>query len=112
MTTRFKYEPTGLFRKAVLTLTSPRRWRSKTRPWIFDNVTGVRFQLAEDEDALLSRMANHVTKASRTADPSVLGPGFDRIASAIMEKRRGYVSDWCRIARSTPGEWDSLLGQP
>ena len=60
------------------------------QPWIFDKVTGVRFQPSEDEDAVLSRLAG-------AADET-----YDRLVQAIMDKRRGYVFEWHRLARSLP----------
>jgi hypothetical protein len=87
MNARFKYETPNVFLKAALTLTTPRRWRSRARPWIFDNVTGVRFQPSEDEDALLSQLSGPTDTA------------FERVVLAIMDKRRGYVCDWHRVSR-------------
>lgn len=92
MSTRFKYEAPNAFLKAALTLTTPRRWRGRARPWIFDNKTGVRFQPSDDEDAVLNRL-------SGPADDS-----FDSVVQAIMDKRRGYVSEWHRVSSSLPAK--------
>jgi hypothetical protein len=87
MSARFKYEAPNVFLKAALTLTTPRRWRSRARPWIFDNVTGVRFQPSDDEDALLCQLSGPADTA------------FERVVLAIMDKRRGYGFDWHRVSR-------------
>ena len=84
MSSRFKYEEPAP--KAVLTFMSPRNWRGKSRPWIFDTVTGVRFQPSDDEDALLSRLSG----------PS--DSDFDQVVLAIMDRRRGYVCNWTRVS--------------
>lgn len=110
MTKRFKYETPGAFRKALLTVSAPHRWRAKTRPWIFDNNSGVRFQLDLEEDAVMGHLTSRLPKEARSPDPSTLGPAFDHVVMAIMERRRGYVSDWHRLKRWTPGEWESWLG--
>ena len=110
MSRRFKYETPGALRKAALTISSPHNWRSKTRPWIFDNDSGVSFQLAIDEDAVLGRLTSRMAKDTHTPNPTTMDPAFDHVVQAIMEKRRGYVSDWHRLASWTPGEWDSWLG--
>jgi hypothetical protein len=90
MSARFTYEAPNAFLRAALTLTTPRRWRSRARPWIFDKVTGVRFQPSEDEDAVLSRLADAADDA------------YDSLVQAMMDKRRGYVFEWHRLARSLP----------
>jgi hypothetical protein len=110
MSRRFKYEAPGALRKAALTLFSPHNWRSKTRPWIFDNDSGVSFQLAVDEDAVLGRLTSRMTQDERAPDVGALEPAFDHVVQAIMKKRRGYVSDWHRLTRWTPREWDNWLG--
>jgi hypothetical protein len=110
MSRRFRYEAPGALRKAALRLFSPHNWRSKTRPWIFDNDSGVSFQLAVDEDAVLGPLASRMTQDERAADAAALEPAFDHVVQAIMQKRRGYVSDWHRLTRWTPREWDSWLG--
>jgi hypothetical protein len=70
MRSRFEYEAPNLLMKAALTLKAPHRWRSRLRPWVFDKKSGVRFQLAEDEDAALrpltSRMKNGGTPSEVT----------------------------------------------
>jgi hypothetical protein len=90
MSARFKYEAPNAFLRAALSLTIPRRWRSKARPWILDNVTGVRFQPSDDEDAMLSRTSGPTDSA------------FERVVLAIMDKRLGYVSDWNRVCGGLP----------
>jgi hypothetical protein len=90
MSIRFKYEAPNAFVRAAIKLTTPRRWHSRARPWIVDNVTGVRFQPSDDEDAVLRRLSG----LSDTA--------FDKVVQAIMDKRRGYVSDWNRFCRGLP----------
>jgi hypothetical protein len=90
MSDRFKYEAPNAFLRAAIKLTTPRRWHSRARPWIVDNVTGVRFQPSDDEEAVLSRLSGPTDQA------------FDRAVLAIMDKRRGYVADWNRFCRGLP----------
>ena len=108
MCSRFEYEAPNLIKKAALTLKAPHRWRSRLRPWVFDKKSGVRFQLAEDEDAALrpltSRMKNGGT-------PSEVATAFDHVAAAIMDRRCGYCFEWNRLAKQTTAEWNDLLGE-
>ncbi len=107
MSARFKYEVLGALKKVALTLTSPLNWRKKAGPWIFDNVTGVRLQLSDDEDAVLRQHAAPTVNGSAAPQRSELDPAFDRLVLAIMERRRGYGFDWQRLARQAPHERSS-----
>jgi hypothetical protein len=86
MSSRFKYEAPQSSPKSALPFISRRKLRSSSRPWIFDTITGVRFQPSDDEDALLSRLSGPADTA------------FDQVVLAIMDRRRGYVCDWNRVA--------------
>lgn len=88
---RFKYEAPSPTPKAALPFISRRKWRSRTRPWIFDTITGVRFQPSDDENALLSRLSGPTDTA------------FEQVVLAIMDRRRGYVCDWNRVASKLAG---------
>jgi hypothetical protein len=106
MRSRFEYEAPGFFKKTVLTLKAPHRWRSNVRPWVFDKKTGVRFQLAEDEHTALRPLTRRLRNGSTPFPEAV---AFDQTAEAIMNRRCGYCFDWHRLARRTPAEWDSWL---
>jgi len=107
MRIRFKYEPPSAFRKLAITITHPYRWRAKVRPWVFDNESGARFQLARDEDAVVRRLSARMTKNTR---PAELTAAFDRVARAIVQRRLGYGFEWTRLAKLTDGGWDAWLG--
>jgi len=106
MRSRFKYEAPGLLKKATLAIKAPHRWRSEIRPWVFDKKSGIRFQLARDEQAALEPLTSRIRNGST---PVEVGIAFDQVADAIMDRRRGYCFEWNRLAQRTPAEWDSWL---
>ncbi len=106
MRSRFEYEVPSFLQKATLTLKAPHRWRSSARPWVFDKRSGVRFQLAEDEETALRPVTRRLRNRG-TALPVIVA--FDQVAEAMMDRRRGYCFEWNRLARRTPAEWDSWL---
>jgi hypothetical protein len=103
---RFKYETPSLFRKAAIGFKAPHRWRTGTRPWVFDNLSGVRFQLTQDEETVIRKLAMAMDK--RTPAPSQ-DAAFDYVAGAIARKRLGYPFDWRRISAWTREDWDGWL---
>ncbi len=107
MRTRFKYEPPSAFRKLAITITHPYRWRAKVRPWVFDNESGARFQLACDEDAVVRQLSVRMTKDTPATD---LSAAFDRVAQAIVQRRLGYGFEWTRLSKLTDGGWDAWVG--
>jgi hypothetical protein len=107
MRIRFKYEPPSAIRKLAITITHPYRWRAKVRPWVFDNESGARFQLAGDEDAVVRRLSVRMAKG---APATQLTTAFDHVAQAIVQRRLGYGFEWTRLAKMTDGGWDALLG--
>ena len=106
MRSRFEYEATSFLQKAALTIKAPHRWRSNVRPWVFDKKSGVRFQLAEDEETALHPVTRRMKNGSQPLPVTV---AFDQVASAIMSRRCGYGFEWNRFARRTPAEWESWL---
>ena len=90
---RFKYETPSLFRKAAIGFTAPHRWRTGMRPWVFDNLSGIRFQLTQDEETVIRKLALAMDK--RTPAPSQ-DAAFDYVAGA---RSRGSGS----AIRSTGG---------
>ena len=106
MRSRFEYEAPSFLQKTALTLKAPHRWRSSVRPWVFDKKSGVRFQLAEDEETALRPVTRRMKNGDTTL-PAVVA--FDQVAEAMMERRRGYCFEWNRLARRTPAEWESWL---
>ena len=106
MRSRFEYEAPSFLQKATLTLKAPQRWRSSVRPWVFDRKSGVRFQLAEDEETALRPVTRRMKNGST---PLPVAVAFDQVASAIMNRRCGYGFEWDRLARRKPTEWDSWL---
>ena len=103
---RFEYQPPSLFQKAILTLKAPHRWRSSVRPWVFDKTSGVRFQLAKDEETTLQPLTRRITNGT-THVPIALA--FDHAASALLDRRRGYCFEWQGLATRTPADWDACL---
>jgi len=73
---------------------------------VFDKKSGVRFQLAEDEETALRPVTRRMRNGS-TALPVVVA--FDQVAEAMMDRRRGYCFEWNRFARRTPAEWNNWL---
>ena len=57
------------------------------RPWVFDNLSGIRFQLTQDEETVIRKLALAMDK--RTPAPSQ-DAAFDYVAGAIARKRLGY----------------------
>jgi hypothetical protein len=88
---RFKYESPGFIEKAAIRFGASHRRRSGLRPWVFDEVSGVHFQLAHDEQAVLNQLA--ASMAKRKPAPH-LDAAFDYVAGAIVKRRIGYVSEW------------------
>lgn len=107
MRIRYKYEPPSAFRKLAITIAHPYRWRAKVRPWVFDNESGARFQLACDEDAVVRRLS---VRMSKDTPPTELTAAFDHVAQAIVRRRLGYGFEWTRLTKMTDGGWDALLG--
>jgi hypothetical protein len=107
MRIRFKYEPPSRFRKLAITMAHPYRWRAKIRPWVFDNESGARFQLADDEDAVLGRLS--VRLAQDKPSPDVTA-AFDHVARAIVQRRLGYGFEWTRLTKLTDSGWDAWVG--
>jgi hypothetical protein len=106
MRSRFEFEAPGLLQKAALTIKAPHRWRSEVRPWVFDKKSGVRFQLAKDEHLALKPLTSRIRNGSTSLAVAV---AFDEAADAIMNRRRGYCSEWNRLAQRTPPDWDRWL---
>jgi hypothetical protein len=106
MHSRFEYEAPDLLKKAALTFKAPHRWRSRVRPWVFDKESGVRFQLAEDENVALAPLTSRLRNGSTSLPVTV---AFNEAAAAIMDRRRGYCFEWERLAKRTPAEWDSWV---
>jgi hypothetical protein len=95
MSSRFRYEPKTTFQKLATRLKHPRQWRAKITPCVFDNESGVRFQLAGDEEEVVRRL--NVRMPGDKEWP--LSPvTLDDVANAIMRRRLGYVFDWTRIS--------------
>lgn len=103
---RFKYETPSLLRKAAISLKAPHRWRSGTRPWVFDNLSGIRFQLTQDEETVIRKLA--AATAKRQQGPG-LDAAFDYVAGVIARKRLGYTFDWRRLSAWTIADWESWL---
>jgi hypothetical protein len=106
MRSRFDYEAPSFLERATLTIKAPLRWRSHGRPWVFDNKTGVRFQLTRDEETALRPVTRRMTNGT-TPIPIVVA--FDHIASALLDRRLGYSCEWERLSRRTPADWDGCL---
>jgi len=103
---RFKYEAPSILRKAAIGFSAPHRWRSGVRPWVFDNLSGIRFQLSQDEETVIRKLALAMEKWPPSAKLDV---AFDYVAGAIARKRLGYPFDWRRISTWTPDDWKSWL---
>lgn len=103
---RFKYEAPSLLRKAAIGLKAPHRWRSGTRPWVFDNLSGIRFQLTQDEETVIRKLA--AAMAKRPPGPG-LDAAFDYVAGVIARKRLGYAFDWRRVSAWTAADWEGWL---
>jgi hypothetical protein len=108
MRSRFEYEAPNLLKKAALTIKAPHRWRSRLRPWVFDKQSGVRFQLAADEDAALQPLTSRMRNGST---PPEVAAAFDDVAAAIMDRRRGYCFGWNRLAMRSTADWTDRLGE-
>ena len=106
MSSRFEYQPPRLLQEAKLVLTAPHRWKSAVRPWVFDKKSGVRFQLAKDEEVALRPLTCRLTNGTT---PIPIAVAFDHAASALLDRRLGYCCEWQRLAQRTPADWDSCL---
>ena len=96
MSNRFRYEPKTTLQKATMRLKHPRNWRAKITPCVFDNETGVRLQLACDEEEVIRRLN---VRMAGDKELSLSPVTLDEVADAIMLRRLGYVFDWARISR-------------
>jgi hypothetical protein len=103
---RFKYEAPSFLHKAAISFKAPHRWRSGTRPWVFDNLSGIRFQLSQDEETVIRKLAAAMAKRQPGAS---LDAAFDYVASVIARKRLGYTFDWRRLSAWTAADWDTWL---
>jgi hypothetical protein len=106
MRSRFEYEAPGFLQKATLTIKAPRHWRSHARAWVFDKKSGVRFQLAKDEEIALQPLIRRMSNGC-TAIP--IAVAFDHVASALFDRRLGYCCEWQRLAQRTSADWNSCL---
>lgn len=97
---RFRYEPKTALQKVALRLKHPRQWRAKITPCVFDNESGVRLQLACDEEEVIRKL--NVRAPGDKEWPASLAT-LDDVANAIMLRRLGYVSDWTRISSLEAG---------
>ncbi len=108
MRSRFEYEAPGLLKKTLLAIKAPHRCRSSLRPWVFDKQSGVRFQLAKDEQVALEPLTSRLRNGSTPPEVMI---AFDQAADAILDRRRGYCFKWNRLAKQTTAEWDDCLGE-
>ena len=94
MSNRFTYEPPSALQILGTRFIYPLGWREKVMPWVTDNVSGSRFQLSRDEDALVRKLACRISPQSpqHTAALETLG-------DTIMRRRRGYVCEWDSVNR-------------
>ncbi len=103
---RFKYESPGFLRRAAISIKAPRRARSNVRPWIFDSHSGIRFQLIQEEEAVITCLSGCIEK--RGHGPSSEA-AFDYLADAIVRRRLGYGFDWRSLATWTAEDWDGWI---
>ena len=103
---RFQYESPGFIEKAAIRFQAPHRWRSGVRPWVFDKVSGVRFQLAQEEQAVLDQLTACLAKRSPAPH---LDAAFDYVADAMVKRRVGYVYEWESLTSWQPDDWDRWL---
>ena len=103
---RFKYEAPGFLRRAAIGIKAPRRWRSNVKPWIFDSHSGIRFQLIQEEEVVIKRLAGCISKREPglSADAA-----FDYVADAIVRRRLGYGFDWRSLAKWTAEDWEGWI---
>ncbi|KAB2939776.1 MAG: hypothetical protein K8F92_00785 [Hyphomicrobium sp.] len=95
MSNRFKFEPQSTLQKVAARFRHPRRWREKAASSIFDNESGMRLQLACDEEELIRRLNVRLPGEN---DWPLCPVSFDDVASAIIQRRLGYVFQWARIS--------------
>src|SRR5262245_36715900 len=106
MHSRFAYEVPSFVQKATATLTAPHRWRSHGKPSIFDRRTVILFRLSRDEEVALRPVTRRMTNG---ATPIPIVVAFDHAACALLDRRLGYSSEWERLSRRTPADWESCL---
>jgi len=106
MRSRFEYQAPGLLEKTLLIIKAPHRWPASARPWLFDKQSGVRFQLAKDEQAALRPLTAHL----RNATPEV-AIAFDQVGDAVLNRRRGYCFEWNRFSKQTAADWSDRLSE-
>jgi hypothetical protein len=108
MRSRFEFEAPTLFQKAILTLKAPHHWRSSLRPYVFDKQSGVRFQVAKDEEAVLKPLTSRLRNGSTPPEVAMV---FDQAADAMLNRRRGYCFEWNRLSAQSVAEWSDRFGE-
>src|SRR5215467_1251607 len=108
MRSRFEYQAPGLFEKALLIIKAPHRWPASTRPWLFDKQSGIRFQLAKDEQVALRSLTARLRNGSTSSE---VVTAFDQVGDAVLNRRRGYCFEWNRLSKRTAADWNDRLGE-
>ena len=75
---------------------------------MFDKRSGVRFQLAKDEQVVLQPLTSRLRNGSTPPEVAI---AFDHLAHAMLERRRGYCFEWNRLAKQTAAEWNDRLSE-
>jgi hypothetical protein len=108
MRSRFAYQAPGLLEKTLLLIKAPHRWPASARPWLFDKQSGVRFQLAKDEQVALQPLTAHLRNASTSPEVAI---AFDQVGDAVLNRRRGYCFEWNRLSQHTAADWNNRLSE-
>ena len=56
-----------------------------------------------------TRRHARIRRITDGSTPIPIAVAFDHVASALLDRRLGYSSEWERLARRTPAEWDGCL---
>jgi hypothetical protein len=106
MRSRFEYQAPGLLKTTFLIIKAPHRWPASTRPWLFDKRSGVRFQLAKDEQIALQPLTARLRNGGTSPEVAI---AFDQAADAVLNRRRGYCFEWTRLSKYTAADWSDRL---
>ena len=112
MSTRFDGQIPGTIRMLWLMMRHRNDWEQRCRAIIKDTHSGQRFQVTEEENAIMD-MAMEATQETPTREIASSGRQLNRALElmsdelflAMYERRHGNEAAWSRFADMSPDDW-------